>query len=144
MHQNSICEDTNETSPIATDEMSTIRQIARRYGVTLRALRFYEDRGLLKPHRVGAARLYDERSVTRLETILEGKRLGFTLAEIASMLTEASSDQPNRFKLDLDPEQVRNQISLLEKQREGLSLAIDELKNVHAKLSQDADVASAA
>lgn len=143
MHQTPICTDTPESIETSTSEMSTIRQLARRYGLTLRALRFYEDRGLLTPHRVGAARYYDERAITRLERILEGKRLGFTLSEIASMLTEAE-DQPSSYKLHLDPELVRNQITLLEKQRDDLGRAIEELKEAHSKLSNQSNVASAA
>ena len=142
MHQSSISPE-ETSSPPPTDELSTIRQVSRRYGVTLRALRFYEDRGLLKPHRIGATRFYDELARTRLETILEGKRLGFTLSEIASMLAR-SKDEPSRFTLDLAPEQILSQIVLLERQREGLDRAIDELKAVHAKVSGETGVASAA
>ena len=142
MHQTSIApEETSACSP--SDELITIRQMSRQFGVTLRALRFYEDRGLMKPHRVGASRLYDEVARTRLATILEGKRLGFTLTEIASMLAQ-SKDEPARFTLDLDPDQILNQIGLLQRQREGLDRAIDELKAVHAKLSDGSGVASAA
>jgi DNA-binding transcriptional MerR regulator len=141
MHQTSIDDENVEIPQCPASELATIRQMAGRYGVTLRALRFYEDRGLLKPHRIGAARLYDEVARTRLETILEGKRLGFTLAEIASMLAE-SKEQPNRFRLDLEPSQILNQIDLLERQRAGLDRAIEELKSVQAKIGQPGKVAS--
>src|SRR5664279_959196 len=60
------------------DRLHTIGEMARTYGVTLRALRFYEDRGLLKPLRDGTTRYYDAKARARLELILKGKTLGFT------------------------------------------------------------------
>jgi DNA-binding transcriptional MerR regulator len=64
----------------------TIGDLAREFGVTLRTLRFYEHRGLLKPRRQGLARFYDEKAKARLALILKGKQLGFTLPEIRAML----------------------------------------------------------
>jgi DNA-binding transcriptional MerR regulator len=89
----------------------------------------------LRPHRIGATRLYDDVARTRLETILEGKRLGFTLTEISSMLAQ-SKDEPNRCTLEFEPEQILGQIGLLERQRAGLDRAIEELKSVHARLAE--------
>lgn len=143
MHQPSISPPADATQKNPTDELSTIRQMSRLYGVTLRALRFYEDRGLLKPHRIGATRLYDDIARTRLETILEGKRLGFTLTEISSMLAQSKAE-PNRCTLEFEPDQILGQIDLLERQRAGLDRAIEELKSVHARLAGTPDVATAA
>lgn len=134
MHQSSISASADAVQIHPTDELSTIRQMSRHYGVTLRALRFYEDRGLIKPHRIGATRLYDDVARTRLETILEGKRLGFTLTEIFSMLAQ-SKEEPHRCKLEFEPEQILGQIGMLERQRAGLDRAIEELKSVHEKLA---------
>ena len=66
----------------------TIGDLAREFGVTLRTLRFYEDRGLLSPRREGTARIYDARDRARLSVILKGKQLGFTLTEIRAMVAE--------------------------------------------------------
>ena len=66
----------------------TIGDLAREFGVTLRTLRFYEDRGLLSPRREGTARIYDARDRSRLSVILKGKQLGFTLTEIRAMVAE--------------------------------------------------------
>jgi len=60
----------------------SIGEMAREFGITTRALRFYEDEGLLEPIRVGRRRLYRRRDRARLKLIMRGKRLGFTLAEI--------------------------------------------------------------
>ena len=70
----------------AGSELLTIGEVSRLYGVTLRALRFYEQRGLLKPIRRGGARFYDGVQKVRLQMILKGKHLGFTLTEIADLL----------------------------------------------------------
>ena len=70
----------------AGDRLFTIGDMARAYKVTLRALRFYEDRGLIKPIRHGVSRFYDSAARARFETILRGKQLGFTLTQIFAML----------------------------------------------------------
>ena len=64
----------------------TIRQMAELHGVSLRTLRFYEARGLLSPRREGDARFYRAAERARMEMILQGKRLGFTLSEITDLL----------------------------------------------------------
>lgn len=63
-----------------------IGDLAEEFGVTLRAIRFYEDEGLLRPLRAGQRRVYREGDRIRLKLILRGKRLGFTLSEIAEIL----------------------------------------------------------
>jgi len=94
----------------------TIGDLAREFGVTLRTLRFYEDRGLLSPHREGTARLYDARDRARLSVILKGKQLGFTLTEIREMLArdEKGTAPPSELKLTLD--QIEDQLADLETQ----------------------------
>lgn len=65
----------------------TIGEMARRFGLSQRALRFYENKGLLMPRRKGAARLYSPADIERLALVLKAKRLGFTLSEIRDLLT---------------------------------------------------------
>lgn len=72
---------------------STIREMARDFGVSIRTLRFYEDRGLLHPHRIGTARSYSARDRLHLKMILKGKQLGFTLSEIRDILA-SREDEP--------------------------------------------------
>ena len=67
-------------------DIYTIGDLAREFDVTSRAIRFYEDEGLLAPQRVGSRRIYSKRDHVRLKLILRGKRLGFSLAEVRSML----------------------------------------------------------
>lgn len=68
----------------AHDDLPTysIRQLCREFGATARALRFYEDKGLLNPARKGQTRVYTSRDRARLKLILRGRRIGFTLSEI--------------------------------------------------------------
>lgn len=64
----------------------TISQVSREFGVTPRALRFYEDEGLLMPHREGAVRRYSDRDRERLSWIVRGKSVGFSIAEIRELI----------------------------------------------------------
>ena len=110
----------------------TIGDIARTYEVSLRTLRFYEDKGLLTPRRQGTARFYSARDRIRLELILKGKRLGFTLAEIFDLIASRGKTEPNTAEADLTVslgrEQIAAQISHLERQRDELDAALDELR----------------
>ncbi|MDB5641552.1 MAG: HTH-type transcriptional regulator CueR [Hyphomicrobiales bacterium] len=121
----------------AETDFLTIGDISRIYSLSLRALRFYEERGLLVPVRRGVTRLYDPRSRARLELILKGKQLGFTLTEIRSMI-ETAEDGAGQESLALAPAQVLEQICMLEKQRHDLDVAIEELRATHLRLL-DAD-----
>ena len=73
-------------------ELRGIAEVARTLGVTPRTLRFYEDRGLIEPQRVAGARLYSRRDVTRMQLILRGKRLGFSLSDIEEFLNLYDAD----------------------------------------------------
>jgi DNA-binding transcriptional MerR regulator len=93
-----------------------IGDLAREFGVTLRTLRFYEDRGLLSPRREGTQRIYDARDRDRLSVILKGKQLGFTLTEIRAMLAEQRTGE-GVTNLNLSLAQIEDQIGHLEQQR---------------------------
>ena len=112
----------------ADERTFSIGDLSREFGVTLRTLRFYEDRALLAPRRKGTIRVYSARDRSRLVTILKGKRLGFTLGEIAGMVAveEGSTDAPGVLKLSLH--QVEEQIVHLERQKVEIEGAIAELR----------------
>jgi DNA-binding transcriptional MerR regulator len=76
----------------ANSRLSTVREMARDFQVSIRALRFYEDRGLLHPRRENTNRRYDARDRLRLKMILKGKQLGFTLSEIHDILACRGED----------------------------------------------------
>ncbi len=115
----------------AETNWSTIGDIARDFDVTLRTLRFYEARGLLAPRREGMNRFYSDQDRSRLELILKGKRLGFTLTEIRAMVGQTSEV---RSGLKLSLPQVDEQLKLLRSQLEECKAAIDELESQRSVL----------
>jgi DNA-binding transcriptional MerR regulator len=112
----------------------TIGDLSKEFGVTLRALRFYEDKGLLNPMRDGLTRLYTQRDREHLKLILKGKRLGFTLVEIADMIATHGDGQDPRLALSV--ETVKEQIAHLERQRVEIDDALAELRKSYESLSQ--------
>ena len=120
----------------------TISDLARTYGVSLRALRFYEDKGLMHPRRQGTIRYYGAADRIRLELILKGKRLGFTLSEIHELISSRAKDgaravsevESTDLTISLGREQIAAQIVHLERQRADLDTAIAELHVAHDRL----------
>ena len=116
------------TLPMATaDDHRTysIRQLCREFGATARALRFYEDKGLLTPARKGQTRVYDARDRARLKLILRGRRIGFSLVEIQQMLDLYDHDDHNTHQMAVALRRHRAQIAALKQQREDLDAAIE-------------------
>ena len=120
---------------------STIGEMARAYGVTLRTLRFYEDRNLLRSRRVGNARYYRDVHRVRLAMILKGKQLGFTLVEIADLVGADDSGTRSDFAERLRPAQIVDQLRHLERQRREIDEAIAQLKATHERMSRGAETA---
>jgi len=110
-----------------------IGDLSREFGVTLRALRFYEDKGLLNPTRDGLTRLYSARDRENLQLILKGKRLGFTLVEISDMIADQDGKAPS---LSMSAETVKDQIAHLERQRGEIDSALAELRKSYDTLSR--------
>jgi len=121
--------------PADQDRFFTIGDRAREFGVTLRTLRFYEDRGLLSPRRDGTARIYDLRDRDRLSVILKGKQLGFTLTEIRAMLAEDRLANGVAANLNLSLDKIEDQIRHLEQQRVEIDEALAELNSRRASLA---------
>jgi DNA-binding transcriptional MerR regulator len=106
----------------------TIGNLSREFNVTLRTLRFYEDKGLIRPRRDGVNRIYGRRDRARLKLVLMGKRVGFSLAEIREMLDIYDLRDGHSTQLQLALRKFNEQISLLEMQKRDIEQAIDELK----------------
>jgi DNA-binding transcriptional MerR regulator len=106
----------------------TIRQLCREFGVTARAVRFYEDKGLLSPGRRGQSRVFDARDRARLRLIVQGKRVGFSLGEIGAMLDLYDRRDDNVQQLAVSLKKFRSQIENLKRQREAVDVAIDNLR----------------
>jgi DNA-binding transcriptional MerR regulator len=115
-----------------TTAEATIGEMASEFGVSLRTLRFYEDRQLLRPRREGNTRLYGPAERLRLQMILKGKQLGFTLTEIADLI--GTQDADDDFEGKLQPAQIVTQIDHLERQRREIEDAITRLRATHARL----------
>lgn len=129
-----------DSSPSSGDEHNiTIGELARDSGVTLRALRFYQSKGLLTPRRDGAYRIFCGQDRAQLALIQQGKRLGFTLSEIRSMLGSRRPDSGG--SLAISRKKCVEQIKLLESQRHAAELALAELRRIYTAMSlSNADV----
>jgi DNA-binding transcriptional MerR regulator len=105
----------------------TIRQLCLEFKCTPRALRFYEDKGLLNPARQGLNRVYSYKDRARLQLILRGKRVNLSLAEIREILDLYDKNDNNAHQNATALRHFRERIVLLERQREDLDHAIAEL-----------------
>ena len=131
-------EDSAQAAADSEQAELTISQMSRRYGVSLRTLRFYEDRGLIKPRREGNARYYRGVDRVRMEMILRGKKLGFTLTEINDLIGGKGANETPDLEEQLQPQQIINQIGHLERQRSEIENAIERLRATQNRLSQGA------
>lgn len=107
-----------------------IQNVATELGVTTRTIRFYEDKGLLDPQRVGTMRVYSRREVGRLQLILRGKRLGFSLREIKEFLDLYDADGLHLSQTRRLLERVTERVDALEQQREALDKTLGELRDI--------------
>ena len=110
----------------------SIGELATLFGVTPRAIRFYEDRGLLSPRRVGKTRIFGDRDRVRLDFILRGKRLGITLAEIGKWLDLYDMDDGKRRQYEVLLQGSRQRIAELERQRDDIDETLKELRSIEA------------
>ena len=115
----------------------TIAELAKEFGLTLRALRFYHSRGLISPERAGRRRIFSRADRDRLALIVKGKKLGFTLAELSQMI-EAQAGRANAHTLKLSAEKCLQQIAFFERQMREAAEALTELREIHLALSRQA------
>lgn len=117
----------------------TIGDLSKEFGATLRTLRFYEEKGLLQPKREGQNRRYSRRDKARLNLILMGKRLGFSLGEIADVLALYDLPDGQRRQLEVTRERLSDQLRVLEVQRADLDKAMSELKSLAREIDKRLD-----
>ena len=103
----------------------SIKNLAEQFGISARALRFYEDKGLLSPGRRGQTRIYSERDKTRLLLTLRGKRLGFSLEECKEIIEMYDPSQSN------DSHQL---LRLCQKITEHRSALLEKMEDMEATL----------
>ena len=107
-----------------------IQEVATQLGVTPRTLRFYEDNGLISPQRVGSTRVYSRRDIGRMQLILRGKRLGFTIREIRGFLDLYDTDPEHREQMEHLIGRVRERLDSLVKQKAAIEETIAELTQI--------------
>ena len=120
------------SAPTARMPTFTIGELAREFDLTTRAIRFYEDCGLLEPQRLGRHRVYTARDRTRLKLTLRGKRLGLTLAEVKDLVDMYESPRDTQAQLKKFLAVLATHRAQLEQQMADLNATLDEVR-VHEK-----------
>src|SRR5438132_13178103 len=114
--------------PFRSDPVTySISDLAREFALTTRAIRFYEDEGLLSPRRSGRSRLYGERERVRIKLILRGKRLGLSLSEIRELLDLYEATHSERPQLVKFLEVLAERRAMLKQQQEDVAIVLAEI-----------------
>jgi DNA-binding transcriptional MerR regulator len=117
----------------ATTELFGITELCREFGITLRALRFYEDKELLTPRRINGARVYTRRDRARLALILRAKAIGMPLSEIKRYLDLYGDQGEGRVQqLQYVIDRTDTEIAELEKKRAHIDATLAELRVINA------------
>ncbi|MBS0644676.1 MAG: MerR family DNA-binding transcriptional regulator [Acetobacteraceae bacterium] len=118
---------------MAEEQLLTVTEFAEQLGLTARALRFYEDKGLITPRRVGTTRVFSSRDRARMSLILRGKRLGFSLSTIREYLDLYDADPTQRSQLRHLLAEVGKRREQLVAQRQAIDEALAELDDITAQ-----------
>ena len=111
----------------------SISDLAQEFNLTTRAIRFYEDEGLLQPGRSGRRRVYSARDRVRLKLILRGKRLGFSLSEVRDIIEMYDLDAGETGQLRYFLDQIQERREALEQQRSDIDLTLRELDEIESQ-----------
>ncbi|HYJ18561.1 MAG TPA: MerR family DNA-binding transcriptional regulator [Burkholderiales bacterium] len=110
-----------------TDTTYSITDLAREFGLTTRAIRFYEDHGLLAPKRAGRTRVYGHRDRVRLKLTVRGKRLGFSLVQIRELIDMYDSTGDDHAQLERFLQVLEKRRAILQQQREDIEAVLGEI-----------------
>ena len=116
-----------------------INEVAKQLDVTHRTLRFYEDKNLISPQRIGSTRIYSRRDIGRMQLILRGKDLGFTLREIREFLDLYDSDPDHREQSEHLLQRVRARLNSLRQQKRAIEKTIAELREIETEATAQLD-----
>lgn len=114
----------------------TIGAMAKEFEITARALRFYEDRGLISPIREGLNRKYTARDRARLLLVLRGKRVGLPLHEIKELLDLYDIEGGKRHQMEKALVTFREQLNVLERQKIDIEQSINQLSDQIIRVEQ--------
>jgi len=118
------------------DDLFSITELAKLLGITPRTIRFYEDRGLVTPRRVGTTRVYSHRDRARMILVLRGKRLGFSLRDIKEYLDLYDTEPTHVEQIRVLQDKVQTRIAQLEDQRRALDETLGELQDIARQTQQ--------
>ena len=132
-----------EPSPSAVDDGPrptwTIAEVAEEFGITHRTIRYYEDKGLISPERRGTQRVFHPRDRVRLSLVLRGRRLGFPLDEIATIVNMYDQTQGAAGQLRYRLGQIGERRADLEQRRADIEAALSELDTLERRCQDQLD-----
>jgi len=111
-----------------SSETYSITALSNEFDVTTRTIRFYEDQGLISPERKGRTRIYSVRDRIRLKLVLRGKRLGFSLGEIAEIIDLYDTEPGEAAQLEFFLNKIAERTTLLKQQKKDIEITLKELR----------------
>lgn len=120
----------------------TISELAKHFDVTPRAIRFYEDQGLLHPERVNAQRVYNDGDFVRLKLILRGKRIGFSLAELKQTISLYDTHPDSKAQLNYVLETIENHRQELLQRKQDIETTLADMEDVQARVKEQKELLS--
>ena len=112
---------------VKSETIMRIGDVSEMFNVSLRTLRFYEDKGLISPTRNGVTRLYDRKDIARIKLILRGRKIGFSLREVKQLIDLYEPDGANISQLKALSEKGKRQLEKLKQQRLEIDQSINDL-----------------
>ena len=120
-------------SPVKTYSIS---DLSRHFDVTPRAIRFYEDQGLLSPERINAQRVYNDGDFIRLKLILRGKRIGFSLAELKQTISLYDTQPDSKAQLQYVLETIDSHREELLERKQDIQTTLADMDDVQARIRE--------
>ncbi len=118
------------------NDLMRIGDVSEMFAVSLRTLRFYEDKGLITPRRNGVTRLYSRKDLGRIKLILLGRKVGFSLREVKQLIDLYEPGGANMSQMKATLEKGKRQLEKMKQQRTAIDEAIAELHNGMNQISE--------